>query len=69
MYPLVETDAQFLPDLDSDSEAVVKNANGTVLSNGDAVVLIKNLKVKDSSITLKLGNGSFMLKAGFLKKV
>lgn len=41
--------------VDSDSEAVVKDANGTVLSNGDAVVLIKDLKVKGSSITLKMG--------------
>lgn len=35
--------------------AVVKDANGNVLTNGDAVVLIKDLKVKGSSITLKVG--------------
>jgi protein PhnA len=35
--------------------AVVKDANGNVLSDGDAVVLIKDLKVKGSSITLKVG--------------
>lgn len=34
---------------------VVKDSNGTVLSDGDAVVLIKDLKVKGSSITLKMG--------------
>ncbi|HYD94979.1 MAG TPA: zinc ribbon domain-containing protein YjdM [Noviherbaspirillum sp.] len=34
---------------------VVKDANGSVLSDGDAVVLIKDLKVKGSSITLKMG--------------
>ncbi len=34
---------------------VVKDANGNVLSNGDSVVLIKDLKVKGSSITLKVG--------------
>lgn len=40
----------------SDEEsAVVKDSNGTVLSDGDAVVLIKDLKVKGSSITLKQG--------------
>jgi len=43
----------------ADSEAadarVVKDANGTVLHDGDAVVLIKDLKVKGSSITLKMG--------------
>jgi alkylphosphonate utilization operon protein PhnA len=40
---------------DDDAGAVVKDANGTVLSDGDAVVLIKDLKVKGSSITLKMG--------------
>ena len=34
---------------------VVRDANGNVLSDGDAVVLIKDLKVKGSSITLKMG--------------
>ncbi len=33
----------------------VKDANGNVLADGDAVVLIKDLKVKGSSITLKMG--------------
>lgn len=40
---------------DDDAEAVVKDANGHVLADGDAVVLIKDLKVKGSSITLKMG--------------
>jgi len=40
---------------DDDADAVVKDANGTVLKDGDAVVLIKDLKVKGSSITLKQG--------------
>jgi protein PhnA len=40
---------------DEDDEAVVKDANGTVLKDGDAVVLIKDLKVKGSSTTLKMG--------------
>lgn len=38
-----------------DDDAVVKDANGNVLANGDAVVLIKDLKVKGSSTTLKMG--------------
>ena len=38
-----------------DSDKVVKDANGNVLADGDAVVLIKDLKVKGSSITLKMG--------------
>ncbi len=38
-----------------DQGRVVKDANGNLLANGDAVVLIKDLKVKGSSITLKMG--------------
>lgn len=34
---------------------IVKDANGTVLQDGDTVTLIKDLKVKGSSITLKQG--------------
>jgi protein PhnA len=41
---------------DDDTNAVVKDANGNVLVNGDSVVLIKDLKVKGSSITLKVGS-------------
>jgi protein PhnA len=37
-------------------DRVVKDALGNVLSDGDAVVLIKDLKVKGSSITLKMGS-------------
>lgn len=40
---------------DDEADAVVKDANGQVLADGDAVVLIKDLKVKGSSITLKQG--------------
>ncbi len=41
---------------DAEEDAsVVKDSNGTVLQDGDAVVLIKDLKVKGSSITLKQG--------------
>lgn len=38
-----------------EDDNIVKDANGTVLADGDAVVLIKDLKVKGSSITLKQG--------------
>lgn len=38
-----------------DEESVVKDSNGNILQDGDAVVLIKDLKVKGSSITLKQG--------------
>lgn len=36
-------------------EIVVKDSNGTALSDGDSVTLIKDLKVKGTSVTLKRG--------------
>jgi protein PhnA len=42
-------------DSEEEGERVIKDANGNVLANGDSVVLIKDLKVKGSSITLKVG--------------
>ena len=49
-WPMLET-----PDADDNADAVVKDVNGQVLADGDAVVLIKDLKVKGSSLTLKMG--------------
>ena len=49
-WPMVETART-----DDDSDAPVKDANGNVLNDGDSVVLIKDLKVKGSSTTLKVG--------------
>ncbi|CAE1150070.1 Alkylphosphonate utilization operon protein PhnA [Serratia sp. Tan611] len=34
---------------------MVKDANGNLLADGDAVTVIKDLKVKGSSSTLKIG--------------
>ncbi|MFJ5790778.1 zinc ribbon domain-containing protein YjdM [Lysinibacillus sp. NPDC093197] len=34
---------------------IVKDANGNLLADGDAVTVIKDLKVKGSSSTLKMG--------------
>lgn len=39
----------------SEDLKVVKDANGNVLSDGDAVTIIKDLKVKGSSSVLKIG--------------
>jgi protein PhnA len=36
-------------------DTVVRDSNGTPLATGDAVILIKDLKVKGSSIVLKKG--------------
>lgn len=40
---------------DPDAIGEVRDANGTVLHNGDAVTLIKSLKLNGSSETLKIG--------------
>ncbi len=40
-----------LPDIDM----IVKDSNGTPLADGDSVLLIKDLKVKGTSVTLKRG--------------
>jgi protein PhnA len=39
----------------SDSEPVIKDANGNVLKDGDTVTVIKDLKVKGSSLVVKVG--------------
>ena len=39
-----------------DADTVVRDVNGNVLNNGDTVVVIKDLKVKGSSIPLKQGS-------------
>jgi protein PhnA len=39
----------------ADAGAVVRDSNGNTLANGDTVVVIKDLKVKGSSIPLKQG--------------
>jgi len=40
---------------ETEPAAMVKDANGNLLADGDTVTLIKDLKVKGSSITLKVG--------------
>ena len=38
-----------------DDTLIVRDSNGTVLADGDAVTLIKDLMVKGTSVTLKRG--------------
>lgn len=40
---------------DDDDILIVKDSNGTVLADGDTVTVIKDLKVKGTSVTLKRG--------------
>ena len=39
----------------SEDKNIVKDANGNVLSDGDSVTIIKDLKVKGSSSSIKIG--------------
>ena len=38
-----------------DAQKVIKDANGNVLQDGDSVTVIKDLKVKGSSLVVKVG--------------
>ncbi|MDR3443583.1 MAG: zinc ribbon domain-containing protein YjdM [Legionella sp.] len=40
---------------DADDTKVIKDAHGTVLQDGDTVTVIKDLKVKGSSLVVKVG--------------
>ena len=40
---------------ESESSLVVKDAHGNILKDGDSVVIIKDLKVKGASSSLKVG--------------
>ena len=40
---------------DDDGPRVIKDANGTVLADGDTVTVIKDLKIKGSSSVVKVG--------------
>ena len=67
-----------------DDQLIVKDSNGNLLTDGDDVLLIKDLKLKGSSEVLKKGTkfknirlvngdhnvdcGKIMLKSEFLKK-
>jgi protein PhnA len=42
-------------DTEAEADTVVRDSNGTPLATGDAVILIKDLKVKGSSTVLKKG--------------
>ena len=39
----------------TEQEAVIKDANGNALQDGDSVTVIKDLKVKGSSLVVKVG--------------
>ncbi|MED4400560.1 zinc ribbon domain-containing protein YjdM [Metabacillus fastidiosus] len=39
----------------NEDEKIIKDANGNVLNDGDSVTVIKDLKVKGSSLVVKIG--------------
>jgi protein PhnA len=41
--------------IEADAVRIVRDANGSVLADGDSVVLIKDLKVKGATSPLKMG--------------
>jgi protein PhnA len=40
---------------EGDGERIIKDANGVVLQNGDTITVIKDLKLKGSSLVVKVG--------------
>ncbi|MDT8420538.1 MAG: zinc ribbon domain-containing protein YjdM [Desulfuromonadales bacterium] len=43
------------PDEDQGDEKVIRDANGNILHEGDSIKVIKDLKVKGSSLVVKVG--------------
>ena len=39
----------------AEDEAVIKDANGNILQDGDSITVIKDLKVKGTSLVVKVG--------------
>jgi protein PhnA len=55
LYVCPECAHEFAKDSSSEEEFTVKDSNGTTLRSGDDVTVIKDLKVKGSSSTVKVG--------------
>ena len=50
-----ETDAAAGTDTETDAAAVIKDAVGNILADGDTVTVVKDLKIKGSSSVVKVG--------------
>lgn len=46
---------EWMPGEAVEAERVIRDANGNVLADGDSVIVIKDLKLKGSSLVLKVG--------------
>ena len=49
------TDKERLASDEDEDSKVVRDSNGNILQNGDTVTVIKDLKVKGSSLVVKVG--------------
>lgn len=58
MYICPECSHEWIADAQaagSDDDRVIKDSNGNVLQDGDTITVIKDLKVKGSSLVVKVG--------------
>ena len=57
MFVCPECAHEWSPESESESEdvKVVKDANGNILNDGDSITVIKDLKVKGTSLVVKIG--------------
>jgi protein PhnA len=58
MFICLECSYEWLKDVAGDiseQDKIIKDANGNVLQDGDTVTVIKDLKVKGSSLVVKVG--------------
>ncbi len=55
LYNCPECFHEWDPNAVSDSDLVVKDSNGNILVAGDSVTIIKDLKVKGATSSLKIG--------------
>lgn len=55
VYTCPDCNFEWTPNNSQNAEAIVKDSNGNLLQNGDAVVVIKDLPVKGLSKSVKAG--------------
>ena len=53
--PWTECAYEWNPDDEQEETNIVKDANGNILQDGDTVTVIKDLKIKGTSLVVKVG--------------
>ena len=46
---------EWSPEVNNEEENVIKDVNGNILNDGDSVTVVKDLKVKGASSSIKIG--------------